>query len=106
MLGSLLSESGAAQRISQVLIQYFGAKRVKLAVLLTGFVVGIAMFYNAGFVILMPMVFSVALNTGQPMIYVGIAMASALSVTHGFYSSSPSILRRLLCCSRQTLAKR
>lgn len=89
MLGSLLSESGAAQRISQVLIQYFGVKRVKLAVLLTGFVVGIAMFYNAGFVILMPMVFSVALNTGQPMIYVGIAMASALSVTHGFLPPHP-----------------
>ena len=89
MLGSLLSESGAAQRISQVLIQYFGAKRVKLAVLLTGFVVGIAMFYNAGFVILIPMVFSVALNTGQPMIYVGIAMASALSVTHGFLPPHP-----------------
>jgi Gnt-I system high-affinity gluconate transporter/Gnt-II system L-idonate transporter len=88
MLGSLLSESGAAQRISQVLIQYFGA-RVKLAVLLTGFVVGIAMFYNAGFVILIPMVFSVALNTGQPMIYVGIAMASALSVTHGFLPPHP-----------------
>lgn len=89
MLGSLLSESGAAQRISSVLIKYFGVKRVKLALLITGFAVGIAMFYNAGFVILIPMVFSVAVNTGQPVIYVGIAMASALSVTHGFLPPHP-----------------
>ena len=89
MLGSLLSESGAAQRISSVLIKYFGVKRVQVALLITGFAVGIAMFYNAGFVILIPMVFSVAVNTGQPVIYVGIAMASALSVTHGFLPPHP-----------------
>lgn len=89
MLGCLLSESGAAQRISSVLIQLFGVKYAKLAMLITGFVVGIAMFYNAGFVILIPMVFSVAINTKQPIIYIGIATASALSVTHGFLPPHP-----------------
>ena len=89
MLGSLLSESGAAQRISSVLIRSFGVKRVKWAVLITGFAVGIAMFYNAGFVILVPMVFTIATNTKQPFIYLGIAMASALSITHGFLPPHP-----------------
>jgi gluconate transporter len=89
MLGSLLSESGAAQRISSVLISSFGVKRVKWAVLITGFAVGIAMFYNAGFVILVPMVFTIATNTKQPFIYLGIAMASALSITHGFLPPHP-----------------
>jgi Gnt-I system high-affinity gluconate transporter/Gnt-II system L-idonate transporter len=56
---------------------------------LTGFVVGIAMFYNAGFIILIPLVFSVALNTGQPLVYLGIALTSALSVTHGFLPPHP-----------------
>ena len=89
MLGSLLSESGAAQRISTVLIHSFGEQRVKWAVLITGFAVGIAMFYNAGFVILIPMVFTIAANTKQPFIYLGITMASALSITHGFLPPHP-----------------
>ena len=89
MLGSLLSESGAAQRISMVLVQSFGVKRVKWAVMFTGFAVGIAMFYNAGFVILIPMVFAVASSTKQSFIYLGITMASALSITHGFLPPHP-----------------
>lgn len=89
MLGSLLSESGAAQRISTVLINSFGVKHIKWAVLVTGFAVGIAMFYNAGFVILIPMVFAIATNTKQPFIYLGITMTSALSITHGFLPPHP-----------------
>ena len=89
MLGSLLSDSGAAQRISTVLINSFGLKRVKWAVLVTGFAVGIAMFYNAGFVVLIPMVYAIAVNTKLPFIYLGISMASALSITHGFLPPHP-----------------
>jgi gluconate transporter len=89
LFGSVLSETGAAQRISIGLVNLFGVKRVKIAMALTGFVVGIAMFYNAGFIILIPLVFSVALNTGQPLVYLGIALTSALSVTHGFLPPHP-----------------
>jgi len=89
ILGNILSDSGAAQRISSVMIQSFGVKHIKWAMLLTGFAVGISMFYNAGFVILIPMVFAVAKSTKQPVIYLGIAMAAALSVTHGFLPPHP-----------------
>lgn len=89
ILGNLLSDSGAAQRISNVLIRFFGVKHIKWAMLLTGFAVGIAMFYNAGFVVLIPMVFAVAISTKQPIIYLGISMATALSVTHGFLPPHP-----------------
>lgn len=89
ILGNLLSESGAAQRISTVMIQLFGAKHIKWAMVITGFSVGISMFYNAGFIILIPMVFAVAKSTKQPIIYLGIAMASALSITHGFLPPHP-----------------
>jgi len=89
ILGNILSDSGAAQRISLVMIQSFGVKHIKWAMLLTGFAVGISMFYNAGFVILIPMVFAVAKSTKQPVIYLGIAMAAALSVTHGFLPPHP-----------------
>ncbi len=89
MLGSILSETGAAQRISSSLIQFFGEIRIKYAMVLTGFLVGIAMFYNAGFLILLPLLFSVVRSSGQPLVYLGIAMASALSITHGFLPPHP-----------------
>ena len=89
MLGSLLAESGAAQQISSSLIRIFGAKRAKWALVITSFTVGLAMFYNAGFVILIPLVFSVAAATGLPLVYLGLAMASGLSVTHGFLPPHP-----------------
>lgn len=89
MLGSLLAESGAAQQISSSLIRIFGAHRAKWALAITSFTVGLAMFYNAGFVILIPLVFSVAAATGLPLVYLGLAMASGLSVTHGFLPPHP-----------------
>lgn len=89
ILGNILSDSGAAQRISSVMIRFFGVKYIKWAMLLTGFAVGISMFYNAGFIILIPMVFAVAQSTKQPIIYLGIATASALSITHGFLPPHP-----------------
>jgi gluconate transporter len=89
ILGNLLSDSGAAQRISSVMIQSFGINNIKWAMVITGFAVGISMFYNAGFIILIPMVFAVAKSTKQPIIYLGIAMASALSITHGFLPPHP-----------------
>ena len=89
MLGSILAESGAAQQISSSLIRIFGAKRAKWALVITSFTVGLAMFYNAGFVILIPLAFSIAAATGLPLVYLGLAMASGLSVTHGFLPPHP-----------------
>jgi Gnt-I system high-affinity gluconate transporter len=89
MLGHMLSETGAAQRISETLIKIFGTKQVKLAMAITGFAVGIAMFYNAGFMILIPLVFTISAQTKLSPVYIGLAMASGLSVTHGFLPPHP-----------------
>ena len=94
ILGNLLSDSGAAQRISSVMIRSFGIKNIKWAMVITGFAVGISMFYNAGFIILIPMVFAVAKSTKQPIIYLGIAMASALWVLLWL---PRSLLRMVFC---------
>jgi Gnt-I system high-affinity gluconate transporter len=90
MLGKLVAESGAAQRISSSLINLFGIKYVQWAMVLTGFIVGVSMFYSVGFVILIPIIFTVAAATRLPLLYVGIPMISALSVTHGFLPPHPS----------------
>lgn len=50
MLGKLVAESGAAQRIASSLIRLFGLRYVQWAMVLTGFIVGISMFYSVGFI--------------------------------------------------------
>ncbi len=90
MLGKIVAESGAAQRISSRLISLFGVKYVQWAMVITGFVLGIPMFYNVAFVILVPIIFTVAASTGLPLLYVGMPMLAALSVTHGYLPPHPS----------------
>jgi len=89
MVGKLAEDSGAAKKIVFVLIRLFGIRNIQWAVLLTGILVGIPLFYNAGFVVLIPLVFSIAAAANLPKLYVGIPMAAALSVTHGFLPPHP-----------------
>jgi Gnt-I system high-affinity gluconate transporter len=90
MLGKLVADSGAAQRISSSLINLFGVRYIQWALVITGFIVGVPMFYNVGFVIMVPLIFTVANATGLPLLYVGIPMLASLSVTHGFLPPHPS----------------
>ncbi|WP_298503977.1 gluconate:H+ symporter [uncultured Maribacter sp.] len=90
MLGKLVADSGAAQKITTELITKFGKKNIQWAVVLTGFIVGIPMFYTVGFVILIPLVFTIAASTRLPLLYVGLPMLASLSVTHGYLPPHPA----------------
>ncbi|SFR53078.1 gluconate:H+ symporter [Maribacter stanieri] len=90
MLGKLVADSGAAQRITTQLVEKFGKNNIQWAVVLTGFIVGIPMFYSVGFVILVPLVFTIAAATGLPLLYVGLPMLASLSVTHGYLPPHPA----------------
>lgn len=90
MLGKLVAESGAAQRIAGFLMKIFGEKRITWAMALTGLIVGIPLFYNVGFVLLVPLAFTVAYQYRISAVYVGIPLLAALSVTHGFLPPHPS----------------
>jgi Gnt-I system high-affinity gluconate transporter len=90
MLGKMVAESGAAQKISNVLMKIFGEKYFQWAMMITGFIVGIPLFYNVGFVLLIPLIFSVVYQTKLPAVYVALPMLAALSVTHGFLPPHPS----------------
>ncbi|MBV9987613.1 MAG: hypothetical protein JO301_08035 [Chitinophagaceae bacterium] len=89
ILGKILEISGATERISSTLINAFGEKYIQWAVLVTGFLIGIPLYYNAGFVILVPLVFSIAKRTGLPLLYIAIPMAASLSTTHCFLPPHP-----------------
>lgn len=89
VLGKVLEESGAAEKIAVSLIKSFGEKNIQWAVLLTGFLIGIPLYYNAGFIILVPLVFMLAKKTGLPLLYIAIPMAASLSTTHCFLPPHP-----------------
>jgi Gnt-I system high-affinity gluconate transporter len=90
MLGKLVAESGAAQKITNVLMKAFGPARIQWALMITGFIVGIPLFYNVGFVLLIPLIFSAVYQLKMPAVYVGVPMLAALSVTHGFLPPHPA----------------
>lgn len=90
MLGKLVAESGAAQKIAAVMMQLFGAKYIRLAMMITGFVIGMPLFYGVGFVLMVPLIFSIVYKYKLPAVYLGLPMLASLSVTHGFLPPHPS----------------
>lgn len=90
MLGGLIAESGAANVISRRLTQAFGIKNIAWAMVLTGFIVGLPMFYNVAFLMVLPIIFAMAKETKLPILYVGLPIIASLSVTHGFLPPHPA----------------
>ncbi|MDU1889625.1 MAG: gluconate:H+ symporter [Dysgonomonas sp.] len=90
MLGKLVAESGAAEKIAAVMVDLFGTKHIQWGLMVTGFIVGIPLFYGIGFVLLVPLIFSIVYKYKLPAVYIGLPMLAALSVTHGFLPPHPS----------------
>lgn len=90
MLGKLVAESGAAQKMADVIMKAFGRKYLLWALVLTAFIVGIPLFYGVGFVLMMPLIITVSGRYNIPAVYIGLPMLSALSVTHGYLPPHPS----------------
>jgi Gnt-I system high-affinity gluconate transporter len=90
MLGKLVASSGAAKQISGTLIDFFGLSNITWGLMLTGFVIGIPLFYNVGFVLMIPLIFSLVQQYKIPPLMAGVPMMASLSVAHGFLPPHPS----------------
>jgi Gnt-I system high-affinity gluconate transporter len=90
MIGKLVAASGAAQKIAEVLVNAFGVKYIQWALVLAGFIIGIPLFYETGFVLMVPLIFSVVYKYKLHPVFIGLPMLAALSVTHGFLPPHPS----------------
>jgi len=90
MLGKLVAETGAAQKIASVMMNISGMKNIQWALAFTGFIVGIPLFYPVAFVLMIPLIFSVVYKYKLPAVYVGLPMLASLSVTHGFLPPHPA----------------
>jgi GntP family gluconate:H+ symporter len=92
MLGKMMAESGAATRIATTLIDLFGERRVHWAITIVAFIVGIPVFFQVGFVLLIPLVFTIARRTGMSLIKIGIPLVAGLSVVHGMLPPHPAAM--------------
>ena len=92
MLGKMMAESGAATRIATTLIARFGERRVHWAIMVVAFVVGIPVFFQVGFVLLIPLVFTIARRTGMSLVKIGIPLVAGLSVVHGLLPPHPAAM--------------
>ncbi|MCM6765355.1 gluconate:H+ symporter [Weissella paramesenteroides] len=90
MIGRLVSDSGGSYRIATTLINKFGKKRLQWAVAGASFIIGISLLFEVGLVVLIPIVFTIALEAEVPLLYLGIPMAAALSAAQGFLPPQPS----------------
>lgn len=92
MLGKMMAESGAATRIATTLIGLFGERNVHWAIMFVAFIVGIPVFFQVGFVLLVPLVFTIARRTGLSLVKIGIPLVAGLSVVHGMLPPHPAAM--------------
>ena len=90
MQGKIIVSCGAAQKITDHLIRVFGIKYLQWALLLTGFIVGIPLFYGVGFVLLAPLVINLSVQKKLPAVWLGMPMLMVLSALHGFLPPHPA----------------
>ena len=92
MLGKMMAESGGADQIAHTLIRVFGEKNVHWAMMMIGLMVGLPAFFEVGFVLLIPIAFTVARRTNTSLVMVGLPMVAGLSVVHGLVPPHPAAL--------------
>lgn len=89
MLGVLLADMGVAHRLSTTLMKKFGVGKAQIAIIIVAFLVGVVMFYEAAFVILIPIVFAIVRESRKPLLWLAVPMSVALSTMHSFLPPHP-----------------
>ena len=92
VIGKLLAESGGAVVVSRALISALGERRMDWAMLLSGFLIGLPVFFQVGLVLLAPVLFTVTNQTGLPLVRLGIPLVAGLSAAHGLVPPHPGPL--------------
>jgi gluconate transporter len=92
MLGHMLEVSGAAEVIARTLVGALGVRRAPLAILIAGFLVGIPVLFNVGFLLLMPIMWRLQKQTGRSLLFYMLPLALSLGVTHSLVPPHPGIV--------------
>lgn len=92
MLGRIVSETGAAERIARTLVARFGPRNIHWAMMTVGLAVGLPVFFDVGFVLLAPLAFVAARAAGQPILLAALPLAASLSAAHALMPPHPAIM--------------
>ena len=89
MFGSILEISGGAQTLAVTMVNRFGDRKAAWALGITGLVIAMPVFFDAGLIILIPLAFSLAKRTGRSSLYYVIPLLAGLAVGHAFIPPTP-----------------
>lgn len=89
IFGQILESSGGAEALAQTMIRKFGKEKANWALVITGFFVAIPVFFDVGFIILVPIVYALAKDTKKSVLFYGIPLLAGLAVTHTFIPPTP-----------------
>ena len=89
IFGQMLESSGGAESLARNLTQRFGREKAPYALSITGFVVGIPIFLDVAFIILVPMLYALSKDSGKSLLYFAIPLLAGLAVTHAFIPPTP-----------------
>lgn len=92
ILGKMMSDSGAGMQVADFFVRKFGVRKLPWAMLLSGFIIGIPVFFEVGLVILLPLVISIQKSTKQNILLIGIPVLAGLSIVHGLVPPHPGAM--------------
>jgi GntP family gluconate:H+ symporter len=92
VIGKLLAESGGAVVVSNALVKALGERRLDWALMLSAFIIGLPVFFQVGLVLLAPVLFTLARQTGTPLLRLGVPLVAGLSAAHGLVPPHPGPL--------------
>ncbi|HLK64622.1 MAG TPA: gluconate:H+ symporter [Bryobacteraceae bacterium] len=90
MIGRYLEHSGGGQALADWLLERFGRDRAAWAMLVAAFLVGLPIFFEVGFIILVPLVWNLSRETKRSLLFYGLPMAAALTITHSLVPPHPA----------------
>lgn len=89
MFGAILETSGGAQSIAVTMVKKFGDEKAAWALGITGLVIAMPVFFDAGLIILIPLAFSLAKRTKKSSLFYAIPLLAGLAVGHAFIPPTP-----------------
>jgi len=89
IFGAILEHSGGIKSLANYLIKRFGDDKAPIAMLLSGFVIAIPVFFDVAFIILIPFAYSIARRTGKSLMYYALPLLTGLAITHSFIPPTP-----------------
>ena len=89
MFGAILEVSGGAQSLAVTMVKYFGDKKAAWALGITGLVIAMPVFFDAGLIILIPLAFSLAKRTNRSSLFYAVPLLAGLAVGHAYIPPTP-----------------